>query len=474
MSQDKAAPPGSPQSTLPYQARPQIVRPVPPPVAAPAVAAPPVPAPAVAKAAPDKDAALAGTVAAAARTASKPATSVGGVDGFLRTTVLPRVAPSTVASQLELGTERRFEEVEIIGAGGMGEVALVDDRDIQRKVALKRLRVEARSQPALERFAEEVRIIGQLEHPNITPVYDVGIDEAGQHYFVMKFVDGETLESIIKKLKAGDPEYERRYHYEQRIDIFIGILNAVRYAHARGIIHRDIKPANIMVGKFGEVTVVDWGIAKKIRRGQGEALEPIAPAPIDPAALAALSVDATAMDPSGRTQHGALVGTPMYMSPEQAAGNHAVVDERSDIYSLSLVLFELLSLNHPLADKTSIEQVIAVQVTDGIEAGLTKIKVDLIKSGAPTDYASVISRGLQRETAQRFASVDALEEALNSVRDGHVPVTCHITLTKRGLGELTHFIDRRPMLFTALFATSVATVGGCAFIVINHLVHLMR
>ncbi len=197
------------------------------------------------------------------------------------------------------GSERRYEVMQVLGAGGMGEVALAEDHDIQRKVALKRLRPDARSEPALARFAEEVGIIGQLEHPNITPVHDVGIDEEGQHYFVMKYVDGETLESIIDKLAAGAPGYAERFGTDERVEIFVGILNAVRYAHARGVVHRDLKPANIMVGRYSEVTVVDWGIAKK--RDSAEA-------------------------GSG------LDGTPLYMSPEQAAGDLAAVGERSDIY----------------------------------------------------------------------------------------------------------------------------------------------
>jgi serine/threonine protein kinase len=482
MGQDKGTPPnggtpGSPQATLAYQARPQVARPVPPmtPPRPPISPPPPAIGAAVAKL---NNVALAGTVAAATAppppaTPATPQRPYATLPGFMRTTVLPKAMPnSVVETTLEPGTERRFEEVEVLGAGGMGEVALVDDRDIQRKVALKRLRVDARSAPALVRFAEEVRIIGQLEHPNITPVYDVGIDEQGQHYFVMKFVDGETLESIIRKLKAGDPEYVGRFHYEQRLDIFVGILNAVRYAHARGVIHRDLKPANIMVGRFGEVTVVDWGVAKKIRRGEADAL----PA----AALEGITtelgggIEVTSIDPSGRTQHGALVGTPLYMSPEQAAGDQAAVDERSDIYSLSLVLYELLTLTHPLADKTSVEAVIATLVSEGIEAGLMKLKVDLLQAGAPTEYGALLSQGLQHDRGKRYASVDALEKSVADVREGKFAVSCHITLTKRVAGEMVHWIDRWPKLFSALFFSSVAAVVAVAYVAVGHLAHLLH
>jgi serine/threonine protein kinase len=122
---------------------------------------------------------------------------------------------------------------------------------------------------ASSRFADEVRAVGQLEHPNIVPVHDVGIDETGQHYLVMKYVQGETLESIIEHLAAGDPSYVARFPQEHRARIFLSILQALRYAHGRGIIHRDIKPANIMVGPHGEVTVMDWGLAKTVGRDVG-------------------------------------------------------------------------------------------------------------------------------------------------------------------------------------------------------------
>jgi serine/threonine-protein kinase len=357
------------------------------------------------------------------------------VDGQLRTTVLPRRAPT--AERPAIGNERRFEVVQVLGAGGMGEVALAEDRDIQRKVALKRMHADARNGETLHRFAEEVRIIGQLEHPNITPVHDVGIDESGQHYFVMKFVDGETLETIIAKLKSGEAGYAERYSIEARIDIFLGILHAIRYAHARGIVHRDLKPANIMVGRYGEVTVVDWGIARKL--------------------------DAAPEAP------GELAGTPMYMSPEQAGG--APVDQRTDLYSLCLVLLEMLTLSHPLAGKASTEAVLATLVTDGVEAGLTHVKLLLVAAGAPNDFAALISRGLQHDRAKRFASIDELEQAVRDVREGRVPVSCHITFSKRAVATLARFIDRRPWVYTALAVTTLASVLGLAGVGIAHLLH---
>src|SRR5262249_60463772 len=144
------------------------------------------------------------------------------------------------------------------------EVVLVNDRDIERQVALKRLLPELQDPALLARFVDEIRIVGRLEHPNIVPIHDVGVDELGRYYFVMKYVEGETLESIIEKLAAGDPAYVRTYSYERRIEIFLGLLHALEYAHSHGVVHRDVKPANVMVGRYGEVVLMDWGIAKPL------------------------------------------------------------------------------------------------------------------------------------------------------------------------------------------------------------------
>ena len=125
----------------------------------------------------------------------------------------------------------------------MGEVSLEHDNDIGRTVAVKRLAADLDHPDSLVRFIAEVQTIGQLEHPNIIPIHDVGLDQDGRYYFVMKYVDGETLESIITKLAAGDPDYHARYPFEVRVEMFLGLLHALQYAHDQGVVHRDIKPA---------------------------------------------------------------------------------------------------------------------------------------------------------------------------------------------------------------------------------------
>src|SRR6185369_8827715 len=140
----------------------------------------------------------------------------------------------------------------------------------------------------------------------------VGVDELGRYFFVMKYVEGETLESIIEKLRARDPEYLLRYSVEVRLEIFLGVLHALEYAHAQGIVHRDVKPANVMVGRYGEVVLMDWGIARPI----GAARDPAAGADGE------IEGDGGARGRMFATRVGSVIGTPAYMSPEQARGEN--------------------------------------------------------------------------------------------------------------------------------------------------------
>ena len=162
------------------------------------------------------------------------------------TTVLPLVEVRGEQVELVRRSNARYEKIKDLGRGGMGEVSLVRDNDIGRIVALKRLFKPPSGDPSgLLRFISEVRTVGQLEHPNIVPIHDVGLDENGNYYFVMKYVDGETLEHVITKLAAGDPYYHQRYPVDVRLEIFMGLLRALQYAHDQGIVHRDIKPATL-------------------------------------------------------------------------------------------------------------------------------------------------------------------------------------------------------------------------------------
>jgi serine/threonine-protein kinase len=361
-----------------------------------------------------------------------------------RTTVLPR---RRAAAAVVVEERPRFERVSLLGEGGMSQVELARDNDIRRTVALKRLRAQDPAAEALLRFADEVRIVGQLEHPSIVPIYDVGRDEAGQVYLVMKHLDGETMEQVIEKLRSRDPATVAQYSIEYRVHLFLGVLDAVRYAHARGIIHRDLKPSNVMIGRFGEVTVLDWGIAKPVARRDGSA----SARPLDETSVA--THDSRLQE----TQLGSLAGTPLYMSPEQAAGRNDDLDERSDVYSLCLLLYEWLSLLHPLRDGKTVTEVLSATIA-GLD--LHKVGERAVFAGVPAEWVQVIVKGLVKDRDQRIPSVTDLESRIRAVLDGRVRVECHVTLTKRVAHTLLRWIDRHPVAYAILFYGTIASAAG--------------
>jgi serine/threonine protein kinase len=383
-----------------------------------------------------------GTVAASPLDAGVPTASSFG----RRSTVLPRVEIVGAEPRLVLDEQARYETVRHLGSGGLGEVVGARDNDIGREVAVKRIRSGAKSAPLLARFVEEVRTIGSLEHPNIVPIHDVGQDENGDYYFVMKCVDGETLEAVIERLSAGDRETHARYGFERRVEIFRALLEAVAFAHSKGIVHRDIKPANVMVGAYGEVMLMDWGIAKRLR----ETGAPLPAQPIEPRGP-------SRRGPLFETRAGEIVGTPAYMSPEQSRGD--LVDERSDIYSLSILFYEFLTLTHPLDGKRTLGEMIrAIGVENPTMAGAVQSPH---QPSTPMDLSWFVQEGYRKDPADRYASVREMKDRLDRRADGIIPIQCHVTLLMRAANGWIRLLERRPVLVTLLML--VALVLAAAF-----------
>jgi serine/threonine protein kinase len=370
-----------------------------------------------------------------------------------RSTVLPRVQWNGDRPDVVPFERERFEELRQLGQGGMGEVVLLKDHDIERMVALKRL-PEASDLDRVLRFVEEIRTVGQLDHPNIVPLHDVGIDHLGRYFFVMKHLQGDTLESIIEKLRQGDAATHARFTFPIRVQIFQGVLNALAYAHRKGFIHRDLKPANIMVGPYGEVTVMDWGLARHTR--QPDAVARTASATSAPKSLR----EAVSL----QTQMGAVVGTPLYMSPEQARGQHDAVDVRSDAYSLCVLFHELLYLRHYLEGRESLAEVLA-----GVEKHLPNLfdlESDPHQPAVPAELAWFLNKGFAKDPARRYQSVEEMQLVLQGVMEGRIRVQCQRTLIKRGLHEALRSVDKHP---TAVIAGSTAA----AAVVLASLGHLL-
>jgi serine/threonine-protein kinase len=384
----------------------------------------------------------------------------------------------------------RYADERALGRGGIAEVRLAKDHDIDRKVAIKRLLPGQRSEPALLRFVEEVRTVGRLEHPNIVPIHDVGVDENGEYFFVMKYVEGETLEQVIERLRAGDPAYLAKYTIEMRAQICNEVLRAVEHAHEMGYLHRDIKPANIMVGRMGEVVVMDWGIAKRrgeaaeagVERGEpGAPTTPPAPpvdadlaATVDKARLRELATAATVAPgsaPGGtsrlvETEHGALVGTPAYMSPEQALGRD--LDERSDVYSLATTFYELFTLEHPRRHcRTSVELIAAI-TTEPLPVVQTLL--DFSRGGATAALAHFVRHGLDRDPAKRYPTVAAMRARLDAARAGVMPIECHVTFTERVLSIFRRGANRHPVLVLLTLTGIAASAAYGLFAAVRGLV----
>ncbi len=295
---------------------------------------------------------------------------------------------------------RRYESLALLGAGSMGAVRLVHDHAIGRDVAMKMILPEhAGDAHARLRFEREGRVQGQLEHPAIVPVHDLGFAPDGAIYFTMKRVQGESLRTILNGLSRGDADVVERYGRRRLLAAFGTVCLAVAFAHARGVVHRDIKPSNVMFGDFGEVYLLDWGVAG-VRRPDhlpdGATWEQ--PAIVVPAALAAV------------TSPGDLLGTVGYMAPEQLRGEP--VDERADIYSLGAVLFELLTLEplHPRSPAASIQSTIA-----GADA---RASVRAPGRHVPRDLEALCVRATALDPARRPSSARELHDVIERVLDG--------------------------------------------------------
>ncbi|MHC5081255.1 MAG: serine/threonine-protein kinase, partial [Planctomycetota bacterium] len=387
----------------------------------------------------------------------------------------------------------RYSGLEEIARGGMGAIVKVVDNDIGRPVAMKVILggSTGSSQDAGEgtgmtddsvrivRFVEEAQITGQLEHPNIVPVHELGRNHEGQVYFTMKLVKGESLEAILNRLAdstiASDPDLpdlpslrpgledssggaekripskdqiRRSYTLSQLLQIYLKVCDAIAFAHAKGVIHRDLKPENVMVGKFGEGLVMDWGLSK-VRGKPDLAAEDLIRTIRSEGGPAEPGEKKEGISHSTRTLEGDVFGTPSYMPPEQAAGNMEDVDERSDVFALGGILYKILTHEAPYTG-ASVAEVLRKAVRGTYASPRAKSPWNRI----PPELESICLQAMHPKHERRYESVEALIGDVQAYQD-HRPVTAH----RYGPGaRFIRFVQRHPV-------TSVS--GGVALVLIS-------
>lgn len=333
--------------------------------------------------------------------------------------------------------------------GGMGRILIVHDEHLGREIALKELLPRAGeypedeattpvrlSMPVISRFLSEARITGQLEHPSIIPVYELGHRLDGTLYYTMKLVRGQTLTKALSSAKSLGERMALLPH-------FVNLCQAIAYAHDRGVIHRDIKPDNIMIGEFGETVVIDWGIAKT-KKKQDASDDPLA----DTIRIMRTSGGA----PSSKTEAGSIIGTPFYMPPEQAEGRLEWVDERSDIYALGAVLYEILT-GRRLHEGKSVREVIERVIFE------EPVPVRTRESRVPPELAAICEHAIRKNRLARYVTAKELADDVQRFMQGQL-----VHAYRYGVMDRTRrFIEKRQKTLTTAVSMLVLAYALLAF-----------
>ncbi|MBE6364082.1 MAG: serine/threonine protein kinase [Lentisphaerae bacterium] len=324
---------------------------------------------------------------------------------------------------------RDYGDLKIIGLGGMGAVFQADDPALQRKVALKILRTNFRNRRAsIEKFVREARITAKIDHPNIVSVHRLGVLENIGVYFTMKHINGENLRTILNKLASGDAETVHHYTLRRLLEIFTSSCNAVAAAHDHGILHCDLKPGNIMIGNFGEVLVMDWGVARE---------------KYDP------ENDGNTTAPQG------VEGTPVFMAPELLCGQLLYPDEQTDVYGLGAILYTILTRGNLPFDVTCEQDTVIMQIVSG---EIIPVKNNLPKGVRyHRELAAICAKAMAHDRNERYKNVEELKEDIDNYLDGFPVSAC----SPNFIGRFFKLIRRRPLIPAVLLAIGMSLAAYC-------------
>ncbi len=343
-----------------------------------------------------------GAITLPQRSNRAPSKSPGGLLESPVSTVLP--PPEGLA-----GTHCQYRLLREIARGGMGRIYFGEDAQLKRNVAVK---VSSISEQGVDaRFSKEAEVLALLAHPNIVPIYAQGMDSSNRPFYSMKLVNGRTLQALLNAIRDGEALAVKEYPRAALLTIFRKVCDALAFAHAKGVLHRDLKPENIMVGEYGEVLVMDWGLAKVL--GSDET-------------LGATRSPAKGTADYGMTMEGEVMGTPQYMSPEQAEGMVAELDVRSDIYSLGGILYAILTMRPPIDGKTLDEVLTKVkkgEITSMAIKGDAKtgaVMGTLVSKGVevPEALQAVTLKAMATDRTTRYAGVVAFAKDIESYQNG--------------------------------------------------------